>query len=80
MLNGTNLKELKENVLIVIDCMDLDLGLRIEQPASLTAKSSPDDRKNSEKWERSNRMSLMIIKYGIPKAFRDAVSDEITLV
>ena len=59
--------------------MDLNLALRIEQPASLTAESSPDDINNFEKWESSNRMSLMIIKRGIPEAFRDAVSDEITL-
>jgi len=59
--------------------MDLDLTLRIEQPASLTTESSPDDRKNFEKWEHSIRMSLMIIKRDILKAFRGAVSDEITL-
>jgi len=59
--------------------MGLDLVLRIEQPASLTTESSSDDRKNFEKWERSNRMSLMIIKRGILKAFQGAVFDEITL-
>jgi len=59
--------------------MDLDLALRINQPASLTAESSSDDRKNFENWERSNRMSLMIIKRGILEAFRGAVSDEIIL-
>ena len=58
--------------------MDLDLALRIEQPASLTDASSPDDKRNFEKWDRSNRMSLMIIKRGIPEAFRGAVSDKIT--
>ena len=30
ILNGTNFKNWKENVLIVIGCMDLDLALRIE--------------------------------------------------
>ena len=43
MLNGTNFKEWKENVLIVLGCIYLDLALRIEQPASLTAESSPDN-------------------------------------
>ena len=60
--------------------MDLDLALMIEQPAYLTVKNSPDYRKNFEKWERSNRMSLMIIKRGPLEAFRGAVSDEIILV
>ena len=59
--------------------MGLDLTLRIEQLASLMAESSSDDRKNFKKWERFNRMSLMIIKRGILEAFRGAVSDEITL-
>nr|CAN61066.1 hypothetical protein VITISV_004412 [Vitis vinifera] len=30
------------------------------------------------KWERSNRLSLMIMKRGIPEAFRGAVTDEVT--
>ena len=58
--------------------MDLNLVPMIEQLASLMVESSSDD-KNFEKWERSNRISLMIIKYDIPKAFWGAVSDEITL-
>ncbi|KAL2518256.1 hypothetical protein Adt_14503 [Abeliophyllum distichum] len=78
MLNGSNFKDWKENVLIVLGCMDLDLAIRIEKPASLTDASSPDDRRNFEKWEHSNRMSLMIIKRGIPEAFRGAVSEEVT--
>ena len=57
----------------------VNLALRIEQFASLTAESSSDDRKNFEKWECSDRMSLMMIKCGIPEAFRGAVSDEIIL-
>jgi len=59
--------------------MDLNLALRIEQPTSLTVESSPADRKNFEKWEHSNRVSLMIIKYGILEAFRGVVSDKIIL-
>ena len=58
--------------------MDLDLALRAEQPASLTVESSSEERRNFEKWDRSNRMSLMIIKRGIPEAFRGGVSEEVT--
>ena len=43
MLNGSNFKEWKENVLIILDCMDLDLALRIEQLTSCTAESFFDD-------------------------------------
>ena len=57
--------------------MDLDLALRTEQPASLTDKSSNEDKRDIEKWERSNRMSLMIMKRGIPETFRGDVSEKV---
>ena len=75
VLNGNNFKDWKENMMIVLGCMDLDLSLRMDKPASLTDASSADDRRIYEKWDRSNRMSLMIIKRGIPEAFRGAVSE-----
>ncbi|CAH9124920.1 unnamed protein product [Cuscuta epithymum] len=78
VLNGTNFKEWKENILITLGCMDLDLALRVGQPASLTDGSTQDERRYYEKWDRSNRLSLMIIKRGIPESFRGAVSDEVT--
>ncbi|XP_022862761.1 uncharacterized protein LOC111382947 [Olea europaea var. sylvestris] len=78
ILNGTNFKNWKENILIVLGCMDLDLALRVEEPTPLTEESSPDERRNFERRDRSNRMSLMIIKHGIPEAFRGAVSEGIT--
>ena len=78
MLNGTNFKDWKENVMIVLGCMDLDLALRIERPADLTDRSSTEEKRDMERWDRSNRMSLMIIKRGIPEAFRGAVSEKVT--
>ncbi|CAH1433895.1 unnamed protein product [Lactuca virosa] len=71
VLNGTNFKEWKENIMLVLGCMDLDLALRIEQPI-LTATSSVENKRDAEKWDRSNRMSLMIIKRDVPEAFRGA--------
>ena len=59
MLNGNNLKIWKENVEIVLDCMELDLALRIERPTS-TPKNL--NEVNIEKWELSNRLSLMLMK------------------
>ena len=58
--------------------MDLDLALRIERPADLTDKSSTEEKRDMERWDRSNHMSLMIIKRGIPEAFRGAVSEKVT--
>ncbi|GAA0141589.1 hypothetical protein LIER_02704 [Lithospermum erythrorhizon] len=51
--------------------MDLDLPLRANRPTPLTAESSLDDKREFEKWERSNHMSLMSIKRSIPEALRD---------
>ncbi|XP_020581374.1 uncharacterized protein LOC110025299 [Phalaenopsis equestris] len=78
ILKGDSFKDWKENIHIVLGCMDLDLALRMEKPAPLTDASSSEDRRIYEKWDRSNRLSLMIIKRGIPEAFRGAVSSEIT--
>ncbi|CAH9074220.1 unnamed protein product, partial [Cuscuta europaea] len=76
MLNGTNFKEWKENVMIVLGCMDLDLALRTEKPAALKDTSTLDEKREMERWERSNRMSLMIMKRAIPESFRGTMSDE----
>ncbi|XP_022638717.1 uncharacterized protein LOC106767994 isoform X1 [Vigna radiata var. radiata] len=78
VLNNTNFKDWKENMEIFLGCMDLDLALRIEKPPPLTIKSTSDEMIEYEKWDRSNRMSLMIIKRGIPEVFRGAISEEIT--
>ena len=40
MLNGTNFKSWKENVLIVLGVMDLDLALQVDQSDPLTHEST----------------------------------------
>ncbi|XP_047335925.1 uncharacterized protein LOC124939497 [Impatiens glandulifera] len=78
ILNGSNFKDWKESILIVLGCMDIDFSFRMDEPTPTTDDSNSHDKRIYEKWERSNRLSLMIIKRGIPEAFRGAVSDEIT--
>ncbi|XP_060960785.1 uncharacterized protein LOC133031320 [Cannabis sativa] len=78
VLNGNNFKDWKENIFIVLGCMGHDLALRMDRPTPLTDTSTFEQRRIYEKWDRSNRMSLMIIKRGIPEAFRGAVSEEVT--
>ena len=73
-----NFKEWKENVMIVLVCMDLDLVLRIEQPTPLTVKSSTEDKRDFERWERSNRLSLMIMQRGISETFGGDLSEKVT--
>ena len=72
MLNGTNFKVWKEAVEIVLGCMDLDLALRTER-STPTADNSNEAK--IEKWDRSNRMCLMITKRSIPEAFRGSISE-----
>ena len=78
MLNGTNFKSWKDNLLIVLGVMDLDLALRTDSPLPLTDKSISDDKREMERWEKSNRMCMMIMKKAIPEAFRGTISDKIT--
>ncbi|GAV67298.1 UBN2_2 domain-containing protein, partial [Cephalotus follicularis] len=72
-LNGTNFLTWKEQIGIVLGVMDLDHALRIDTPAAITAQSTIEQRAAYEKWERSNRMSLMIMKSSISVAIRGAI-------
>lgn len=61
MLNGSNFLTWKEHLVLVLALMDLDLSLRKERPSS---------RKELERWDRSNRVSMMIMRIRIPQEFR----------
>ncbi len=73
MLNEMNFKSWKESVEIALGCMDLDLALREERPIP-TAENSHELK--IEKWDRSNRMCLMIIKKSIPEVFRGSIAED----
>ena len=77
MLNGTNFKTWHENLQIVLGVMDLDLALRVSSHVPLTVESSSDEKRDIERWEKSNRMCLMIIKKVIPEAFKGTISEKI---
>ncbi|XP_057962368.1 uncharacterized protein LOC131153939 [Malania oleifera] len=76
MLNGSNFKNWKENVMIVLSCMDLDVALWRERPPALADTSTSYMKRDLERWERPNRMSLMIMKHSDPEAFRGSMSNE----
>ncbi|KAL3655416.1 hypothetical protein CASFOL_001202 [Castilleja foliolosa] len=78
MLNGSNFKLWRENLLIVLGVMDLDLAIRTDSPSPLTADSTSNEMRDMERWERSNRMCIMIMKKAIPEAFRGTISENIT--
>ncbi|GAV86943.1 hypothetical protein CFOL_v3_30369 [Cephalotus follicularis] len=72
-LNGTNFLTWKEKISIVLGVMDLDHGLRIDAPTAITAQNTIEQKAAYEKWERSNCMSLMIMKSSISVAIRGAI-------
>ncbi|RVW28588.1 Retrovirus-related Pol polyprotein from transposon TNT 1-94 [Vitis vinifera] len=57
-------------------CTDLDYGLRENRPLHFTSASTAEQRTAMEKWERSNRTSLMIMKHSIPEVIRGAIPEE----
>ena len=78
MLSGTNFKAWKDNLMIVLSCMDLALALRVGQPAAPTDKSFLEEKRDFERWDRSNHMSLIIVKRSILEAFGGNVSEKVT--
>jgi len=74
-LNGTNFTMWKDQIKISLGITDLDYALRFDPPEPLTVDSTADQKKTYEIWERSNRMSLMIMKNSISTAIRGAIPD-----
>ncbi|CAN6546754.1 unnamed protein product [Malus baccata var. baccata] len=72
-LTGSNFKKWKEDVEIVLGLMDLDLALREEKPKSITAESTADEKMKFEKWERANRMSMMIMKKAMAQSVKGGI-------
>ena len=56
--------------------MDLDYALREDRLADLTGANTAKQRAAIEKWERSNCISLMIMKHTIPEAIKGAILEE----
>ncbi|KAK4278662.1 hypothetical protein QN277_016482 [Acacia crassicarpa] len=53
--------------------MDIDYAIRKDEPPSITVASTPDQVDLYEKWERSNRLSVMFIKISISADIRGSV-------
>ncbi|KAL0375532.1 UNVERIFIED_CONTAM: hypothetical protein Scaly_0670800 [Sesamum calycinum] len=78
MLNGSNFKSWKENLEIVHGVMDLDLALTEDSPLALTDKSTSEQKREKERWEKSNRMCVMSRKKSIIETFRGTISETLT--
>ncbi|XP_009800617.1 uncharacterized protein LOC107802694 [Nicotiana tabacum] len=73
MFSGDNYVEWKEKVLLALGCSDLDLVLWVEEPPILTELSTLENKANYERWERYNRLSLMLIKSHISQSIRGSI-------
>ena len=56
--------------------MDLDYALKMDRSSDLTSVSTVEQRSAMEKWERSNRMSQIIMKHSILEAIKGAIPEE----
>ncbi|KAK2991943.1 hypothetical protein RJ640_027834 [Escallonia rubra] len=74
-LNGFNFRKWKEQISIILGVMDLEYALRVDASAALTVESSTEQKVAYEKWECSNRISIMIMKGSITTAIRGAIPD-----
>ena len=83
MLSGSNFKEWKDQLLIVLGCLDLDMALDVEKPIigysmrrrALLPTSSEEEKTKMARWLRSNKMCLRVMQKTIPEAFRGPVSE-----
>ena len=62
-------------MLLSLGCMDLDLALRIDEPETPTEQSTQANCALYERWERSNRLSMMVIKTHISQSIRGSIPE-----
>ncbi|RZB52401.1 Desumoylating isopeptidase 1 isoform B [Glycine soja] len=73
ILKGDNYKVWKERILLHLGWVDIDYAIRKDEPPTITETSEPNAVDLYEKWERSNRLSVMFIKTNISTRFRGSV-------
>ncbi|KAH7537271.1 hypothetical protein FEM48_Zijuj03G0075100 [Ziziphus jujuba var. spinosa] len=71
-LKGDNYKVWKERILLHLGWMDIDYA-RKDEPPKIIETSTPNQVDLYEKWERSNRLSVMFIKTKISTAIRGSI-------
>ncbi|KAL4340454.1 hypothetical protein GQ457_08G012720 [Hibiscus cannabinus] len=71
-LTSENFKFWKESILLQLGCLDIDYAIRKSEP-SITDNSNQADLALYEKWERSNRLSIMFIKSKVPADVRGSI-------
>ena len=72
IINGTNFSDWKEQVKFHLCVLDLDVALENEKPATLTDKSSEDEKALLKAWEKSNKLSIMFMQMTIANNIKTA--------
>jgi len=74
-LNWTNFEDWKESLDLYLAITNMDFSLREAEPSALTPESTIVQRASREKWEHSNRMCLMVMRYTMEKSIRQSIPD-----
>ncbi|KAL4376717.1 hypothetical protein GQ457_02G017480 [Hibiscus cannabinus] len=77
-LTSENFKFWKESILLQLGCLDIDYAIRKSEP-SITDNSNQADLALYEKWERSNRLSIMFIKSKVPADVRGSIEQYVNV-
>jgi hypothetical protein len=72
-LKGDNYKVWKERILLHLGWMDIDYAIRKDEPPAVTEQSTPAEVALYERWERSNRLSVMFIKTKVTAGIRGSI-------
>ena len=72
-LRGDNYKVWKERILLHLRWMDIDYAIRKEEPNPITETSTIEAVYLHDKWEKSNRLSMMFIKTKISAGIRGSI-------
>ena len=72
-LRGDNYKIWKERILLHLEYMDIDYAIRKSEPPEVIEENTPAEVTLYERWERSNRLSVMFIKTKITVGIRGFV-------
>ncbi|XP_026420023.1 uncharacterized protein LOC113316004 [Papaver somniferum] len=64
---------MESNLDIVLDYLEYDIALREPKPEMLVDTYTRNEKIDFHKWEKENRMSIMIIRGAIPDAIRGGI-------
>lgn len=74
-LNESTYEDWKESLEFYLAITNMDLALREEKPTSLTNDSTEVEKALFEKWEHSNRVCLMVMKYTMENSIRQSIPE-----